>query len=196
MFLLIFLWAFYLTLHSLLASGHVKRSVAQRLPWLRPWYRMLYNFIAVVGLLGLAWYQGTLPRQWLWEPTLWSGGGGVLLALGGLVLAGVALRGYDLGAFAGTRQLRGQVDIDPEEGLVTTGLHRHVRHPLYTATVLLLLGWLLLRPSTVTLVAVSCMLVYLRIGIHFEELKLIARYGEAYLSYRAEVPGLFPKVFQ
>lgn len=195
MLLLILFWTLYLALHSLLASGRVKRSVERHWPGLRPWYRLLYNLVAVAGLLGLGWYQGTLPRQWLWEPSLWSGGGGVSLALSGLAIAALALRGYDLGAFAGTRQLRSEAAIDPEEGLVTEGLHRYMRHPLYTATVLLLLGWLLLRPSTVTLTAVGCMLVYLRIGIHFEEAKLMARYGEAYRSYRRKVPMLFPKVF-
>jgi protein-S-isoprenylcysteine O-methyltransferase Ste14 len=35
--------------------------------------------------------------------------------------------------------------------------------------------------------------VYLPIGIHLEERKLIATFGEAYRRYRGEVPALWPR---
>jgi len=102
------------------------------------------------------------------------------------------MRYYDLRAFAGLRQTHTH-DIDPPENLSVHGLNAYVRHPLYTATLLLLFAWLLWAPTIVTLEVTLIAVVYLRLGIHFEEKKLIATYGQAYRDYRARVPMLLPR---
>jgi protein-S-isoprenylcysteine O-methyltransferase Ste14 len=76
--------------------------------------------------------------------------------------------------------------------LVTTGLYRHVRHPLYTAG----LAFLWLSPvMTTTLMALYAGLsVYLYVGSLFEERRLQAEFGPAYAEYQKRVPRLFPRL--
>jgi methanethiol S-methyltransferase len=44
------------------------------------------------------------------------------------------------------------------------------------------------------MLAVGITFLYLPIGIHLEEGKLIAVFGEEYRKYREEVPALIPKL--
>jgi methanethiol S-methyltransferase len=70
------------------------------------------------------------------------------------------------------------------------GLYRWVRHPLY-------FGFLVVTFSAPVmtighLVFAVTTTVYLLIGIYFEERDLLARYGDPYREYRAQVPMLLP----
>jgi len=69
------------------------------------------------------------------------------------------------------------------------GLHRYVRHPLYSAVFLVLWGavW-----SPLGLMTAFFGSIYLVIGAWLEERRLIARYGDDYAAYRARVPAFIP----
>ncbi|GHD03960.1 hypothetical protein GCM10019060_40440 [Novosphingobium pokkalii] len=100
-----------------------------------------------------------------------------------------ALRAYRLGPFVGWSQLRGEEDA--VQTLVVTGLHRKVRHPLCTAALLLLWGRVDDELSLATAIWGS---LYLAVGSHFEERRLMSRYGESYRRYRAITPRFFPRL--
>ena len=185
-------WLLYFSLHSLLASAKLKALVQRRFPAVARAYRLLYNLIAASGLLALLLYQGQLDTPALWAVGWGIGALGFAFLLTGAGLGRKALQSYDLSAFAGTRQLNDE-QIDPSEPLSTQGLNQYMRHPLYAATILLLIGGLLLRPTQAMLLTVAMALLYLRVGIHWEEAKLLDRYGEAYRQYRQAVPMLWPR---
>ena len=84
--------------------------------------------------------------------------------------------------------------MDEISELKKDGILGYVRHPIYTGTILVILGFFLFIPNLPTLVSCMCMLLYLPIGIYLEEKKLIALYGSAYLEYRDKVPALFPRL--
>jgi protein-S-isoprenylcysteine O-methyltransferase Ste14 len=110
---------------------------------------------------------------------------------GWLVLL-VGLRGYDLGRLAGTRQIRNRragIDAPEDEPLRREGLHRYVRHPLYTGGFLILWGRVDGEFELATAVWGS---VYLLIGTWFEERRLKRLYGPAYADYRRRVPAFIP----
>ena len=91
-------------------------------------------------------------------------------------------------SFIGLRQL-----FDGEERsfqLVTHGLYRWVRHPLYTAGLLFI--WLTPVMSINTLVAILSATIYIVVGAFFEERKLEREYGAAYAEYKAATPMLIP----
>ncbi len=96
--------------------------------------------------------------------------------------------GYDRGRFVGTTQLR-VPDMVPDEDLRIDGLHRYVRHPLYSGLFLVLWGHAQTEFALATALWGS---LYLVIGTGFEERRLIARYGQAYTAYRARVPAYLP----
>jgi protein-S-isoprenylcysteine O-methyltransferase Ste14 len=115
-----------------------------------------------------------------------------LMVLGGIAILIVALRGYDLGRFTGLTQVRAGragATLAQDEPLKLDGLHRYVRHPLYTGGFLVL--WGLAHDPMAVATAVWASL-YLLIGTWFEERRLLRVYGEAYAQYRLRVPAFMP----
>jgi protein-S-isoprenylcysteine O-methyltransferase Ste14 len=107
----------------------------------------------------------------------------------------VAVMQTDLLSFAGLRQLvedysPGALREQKTGNLVTSGLYRSVRHPLYTFSLLIL--WLSPAMSVNSLIVYAALTIYVLIGIIFEERKLLREFGEAYADYRSNTPMLFP----
>jgi protein-S-isoprenylcysteine O-methyltransferase Ste14 len=90
-------------------------------------------------------------------------------------------------SFVGLRQL---FEKEKTGALVTRGLYRVVRHPLYTFSLLYI--WLSPRVSQNSLVFYIGVTLYVLIGAYFEERKLLRDFGEAYAEYRRKTPMLIP----
>jgi len=158
------LWIFsfcltgYFVLHSLLADTRIKEQLYLVIP-IR-YYRLLYNGIAIGGLFGLLLLFRKLPTDKLLQisPTI----GFILMIMGGILLL-LALRNYDLGEFSGTYQLTHQGKT-PNHNLNTQGLNAYVRHPLYTASFMLLWGFFLAFPTLKALCLSGIASLYLIIG--------------------------------
>ncbi|MCX5733402.1 MAG: isoprenylcysteine carboxylmethyltransferase family protein [candidate division NC10 bacterium] len=81
------------------------------------------------------------------------------------------------------------------EPLILYGPQRHVRHPMYFAVVLLLIGWWLVLDYTFLLfMAFLFFLWFNLVVIRFEEKELRALYGEQYETYAKTVPRFFPSL--
>jgi protein-S-isoprenylcysteine O-methyltransferase Ste14 len=81
------------------------------------------------------------------------------------------------------------------EPLVLQGPQRYVRHPMYFAVVVMLLGWWLLLDYTFILPMAFCFLLWFNlVVIPFEEAELMALYGEQYAAYMKAVPKFFPSL--
>jgi len=74
--------------------------------------------------------------------------------------------------------------------LVITGLYKYVRHPLYSAGILLLLFSPAMSQNELALYV--SIILYLIIGAQFEERKLGKFFGEDYAQYKARTPFLIP----
>ena len=77
--------------------------------------------------------------------------------------------------------------------LVTTGLYAHVRHPIYSALLLLSLGVVLDAGWWPQLVVALMLLLLLRIKAQFEE-TLLRRAYPKYAAYAAKTPMFFPRL--
>jgi len=155
-----------------------------------------WHFIALRGLFGIplaaatALYVFDLP----WAP--WSFvrlAGWPRWAGAGLCLAAVALitlthRSLD-GSFSPTIRLR------RHHRLVTTGPYRFVRHPMYSAYLLLFLGAFLLSANWVIGAGgVGVILTLMTLRLAEEERRLAGRFGEAWLSYRQSTGAFLPRL--
>jgi len=180
----------YGLVHSVLASLRVKELVHR---WLGSsadrWFRLTYNFLAVVLLIPVLLLPVILIDKEIYSiPMPWT-----LITFAGQILAVIililGLKQTGISSFAGFRQLFTPERVNPPK-LVTNGLYRFVRHPLYTAGLLFI--WLI-PVMTWNLLALNIGLtIYIVVGAHFEERKLHREYGQAYQIYKLKTPMLVP----
>ncbi len=185
MTLLAIFWFMYFFVHSALATLWVKDRVKFMSPWLHKYYRILYNCIAIAGLIPLLYWSMRQTIAWeipFHQPL------GILLSLSGLFFMRKAFQAFDIPAFLG---LKPEVDT----ALVRTGMYAYVRHPLYFASILLIGGLTLLFPSKSMLLVMGISYTYILIGSKLEERKLKMHFGQAYVDYAKEVKALIPFVY-
>lgn len=178
----------YGIIHSLLASLRAK-SIARKVLGVAAdrFYRIFFNLAVAATLLPvlgvLLWNLG--PVVWRWPGDTW-----ILAAAGeagALILLAAAFRQSDPAGFLGLRQLGGGESAGV---LAVSGLYGIVRHPMYTAGIILI--WLFPVMTTGLLGFNLGVTLYILIGSELEERKLIAEYGDAYRRYRAKTARLIP----
>lgn len=188
--LIIVIFLSYFVLHSLTASLWLKRRVAACCPGVVPYYRLLFNALAVMLAIPLVYLAWQYPGEPLWQ---WRGVAGYIAnGIGLLALLALlySLRLYDMGEFAGLTQAAGKShEIRDQEHFQISPLHRFVRHPWYFLILLIL--WSRDMNSNQLLIY-SLLTAYLIIGSRLEERKLIAYHGKIYEAYRQRVAGLIP----
>jgi protein-S-isoprenylcysteine O-methyltransferase Ste14 len=177
------------SLHSVFASLQFK-ALARRLlgPGVERVYRLGYNLFAGLSLLVVLVLAAFTADSNLYKvPLPWS-----VFMIAGEFLAGIALAvGFLQGhpfEFLGLSQLGSP--IGERDKLTTTGLYRLVRHPLYTAGLLLI--WLDPRMTVNLLVMDLALTAYILIGAHLEERKLRTEFGQEYEAYMAATPMFVP----
>lgn len=189
---LVLLTAFILWggLHSLLASQKTKDWIQHLSPLAGRYYRLFYNFLALVTFLPIMALVDILPDQKIYQLRApWLDVALVLQALGLALLVIGALQ-TDIWAFLGLRQIL--TKKEPESRFVVHGLYRLVRHPLYTAGLLFI--WATPLMTRNVLIFNSLTTIYILIGIRFEERKLQREFGEAYRHYQMHTPMLLPRL--
>jgi protein-S-isoprenylcysteine O-methyltransferase Ste14 len=141
--------------------------------------RALIAFLALPGMVAfvipLLLLTPADRRRWV-EP--W----GVLPMVLGLVVLGLTVREFYV---AGRGTL---APWSPPQTLVTTGLYRYSRNPMYVGVVLILCGWAigLWWWPLATYAAGIAIAVHVRVVLH-EEPYLARTHGEAWTAYRSRV---------
>ena len=185
----------YGALHSWLASFEVKAWAEKRFGGsARRFYRLGFNALAVMALAPLPFLPSIPPDGVLYRiPFPWVGGTLLLQGLAGLgLLVGVLQTGAL--AFAGLRQMTQPPESLTAEGgrLVTGGLYRWMRHPLYTFG----MAFIWLTPVMTRNALFLCLGLtgYVIVGAVLEERKLARQFGQAYQDYRKATPMFIPAV--
>jgi methanethiol S-methyltransferase len=80
--------------------------------------------------------------------------------------------------------------------LVTTGVYAKVRHPIYSADILLAWGIFLMFPKLQFLVSAIWLTIILTIWMKLEESALIAKFGAEYEHYMSATPRFIPRYFR
>jgi protein-S-isoprenylcysteine O-methyltransferase Ste14 len=185
-------------LHSVLAGHSLKSILFNKWPKLKPFYRLLYNFISLLYLIlwfifipppSTQLYSIPVPYAYLL----------ILIQLMSLYLILKSAQEFGTARFFGIPQVKayfkyGKLPEYYDEmrrgELVTRGIYRWVRHPLYTFSLLLLITSPVMTTRLVTIIIFG--MLYFYIGSIYEERKLIERFGEPYKKYQKEVPRLIP----
>lgn len=189
-FVLTLYFCCYSLIHSLLASLAVKTWLQAQLgATLLRGYRLGYNIFAFITLLPFFALQVYLPNPLLYHlstPWRWFCLLGQLIAV-----SGAAITLWQTGAshFLGLAQLM-QPTATASTPLQIQGFYRWVRHPLYFFSLLFI--WLSPTMSLNQFIGYVLFSSYFYIGSIYEERKLVAEFGQVYLTYQQHVPRLIP----
>jgi protein-S-isoprenylcysteine O-methyltransferase Ste14 len=183
--------AIYGIVHSLLASMRTKVLAARIFGEAgKRYYRIFYVLFVIPTFFPVLALVFILPDKLIYTiPFPW-----IILSIAGQVLAlwglRLAFRHISLGRFLGTAQLDPAWKSLGPEKLVTDGVFRMVRHPLYLFSMLFI--WLMPVMTWNILAFDLGVSLYMLVGSIFEERKLAAQFGQAYVEYRRKTPHIIP----
>lgn len=150
--------------------------------------RMLIS-LSGLGIIPGIFVATGLPRFASYVPSPFQTGLGMIALIVALVL-------FRLTHKALGRMWSVSLDIREKHELVTSGIYRHVRHPMYTAFWTMALSQALLLPNLVAglagLVGFGT-LFFLRIGP--EEAMMEETFGDAWRDYRSRTARLIPGIY-
>jgi protein-S-isoprenylcysteine O-methyltransferase Ste14 len=90
----------------------------------------------------------------------------------------------------------GKLEIRDDHTLVTTGPYRWVRHPMYTAVIILFIAVFLLTANWfIGLVGIVMNVAVIVTRTPKEEAMLVETFGEPYVEYMERTPRYLPRVF-
>jgi len=181
-------WAIYYFLHSFFIADRVKNYILNNVPFSEKTYRLIYVIFSTVGFVGLLLYLAILKHHYFWHSSL-SQFFGLMMATYALFILKESFRKYNTKAFLGL----GDPELQSKK-LIAEGLQKHIRHPLYAGTLLLIIGFFFFMPTRENLVILCVSVVYVFIGIALEEKKLIKHFGDKYQAYKKNTPMLIPKI--
>ena len=179
-------WLLCYAIHSLTAGDRLQK----KLRITQQAYRLSYNLVALITFGAIILYGVTIDTVLLFPPTQLTFYLGLMLATLGIFIIKRAFRAYSMLKFLGLKK----EDHDAEV-LNIIGIQAYVRHPLYSGTVLIFLGYALFNPTLTSTVTLFALMVYLPFGIKSEEKKLLVVFGDAYKNYMNQTPALMPRIF-
>lgn len=142
----------------------------------------------LVALFPLLFGQAVAAAAW---PDLVPVSRGPLAAAGAALLAGgtglLVAAQLHLGA-----SWRIGIDESAKPGLVSRGLYRFSRNPIYLALLVVLAGYTLLLPTALSLVVLFATIIGIRRQVGAEERYLEERYGEEFREYARRVARFLP----
>ena len=139
----------------------------------------------------LPWAISLLSPRYGWttgRPGPWNLLGLIPVLIGNIVLF--------LGIIAHSAETPGRIDFEPDKPyLLTHGLYRYSRNPMYVSELMLIVGWVIFYGNIALLIAlVAWFLFFNYYQIPLEERVMEARFGEAFREYKNNVPRWFGKV--
>jgi len=171
-------WFVYFTLHSVLAMNSVKSKFPPKL------FRLFYVTISTGGLIGLLFYNESIHSLKFFVNEGPVRIASLVLTIFGVMIIQTSFRQFNFKGFIGL--------ADEKKELQTEGVLQYIRHPIQAGIILITAGFFLLSPNLPTLISCLCILIYIPIGIYFEERKLIQIYGDRYVEYKKKVPAIIP----
>lgn len=181
----------YGAVHSLTASIRLKHFAAQRFgePG-RKYYRLAYVLISFITTPLYMVLIVLLPDVKLYvisQPWIYLTGFIQLLALVGMLLS---FKGTGVLSFLGADVIFTPNTPQTPNRLMTAGLYRYSRHPIYFFSLVFL--WLIPLMTWNLLAFAIGVTVYTLIGSRFEERKLAREFGQAYIDYCKVTPWIIP----
>ena len=175
------------------AAGSALLGWTSRKPLSRPGSHGFYRFFAWEAILGLV----VLNRA-TWgidPPSLHRYAGAALLAVSVLLVSAGLLTLRRHGRADAERGDQALFGFEKTTQLVTSGIYRHIRHPMYASLLALAWGAQLQDPTLAGAALAAVASLFLWLTARTDERECLAYFGPVYADYmqrtRRFVPGLF-----
>jgi protein-S-isoprenylcysteine O-methyltransferase Ste14 len=149
------------------------------------YYRMIYSLVSIPLLAPafLMWvtFSKSTPVVYVIPHDLYPVV--ILVRLVALGMSGYAILQIDLLEFSGIKREKKKV-------LLAVGAYGIVRHPFYTAGILLLIAQM--EMTMLEMIAVLLVTGYFVVGAFIEERRLLLVFGDEYRKYQKQVPMFIP----
>jgi protein-S-isoprenylcysteine O-methyltransferase Ste14 len=186
------LWGLWCALHSTLIATYVTDYMRKKLGDWFQFYRVFYNAVSLVTLIPLVYYSNSIRQVpvFRWEGYLVIGR--YLMIVTGISLFVAGGRHYSMSQLLGIHQIktgRANQAVSGYGTLDTSGILSGIRHPWYTAGILLIWANDLSLSTLLINIVISA---YFVIGTFLEERKLLLEFGGQYQEYQRNVSMFFP----
>ena len=154
---------------------------------MRRWYehRIPPPVIDLACAGAMAWLAGAVPAARLWPP---GGAWWVWVLALGLATVGALVALAGLIEFRRARTTFNPLAPQRARTVVTSGVYRHTRHPMYLGMLIVLAGWAVWLGSAAALLGLPLSVLLLNgLQIGPEERILRERFGQDYVDYTARV---------
>jgi protein-S-isoprenylcysteine O-methyltransferase Ste14 len=152
--------------------------------------RRAYTIPLLLGVVLLSQLVGFAPRLAFLAAPIYRRTPGLAWVAASLAIAGLVLALWS--RFALGRNWSGQVTLKEDHELVTSGPYVAVRHPMYTALILLFGGFSVLLGSASAWLGFVLMTWSFWIKLRQEEALMLRQFPEGYPAYMARTKRLFP----
>ncbi len=187
-YIILFLgWALYGLIHSALATTKVKAFLNKQFKLNDKSYRLGYNLLALLSILPLVYWGFSQSDKLMYASNIYSKIFSLIVIVIGLLIMAIIMKKY-------FREMSGLQEANAGV-LFVGGLHKYVRHPLYTGTFLLIIGIFLYRPQINVLISVITIILYTIFAVGWEERKLLISLGDQYKVYCKSTPRFIPRFF-
>jgi len=177
-------------LNLIISLDIVIRPISPREDKYKRWI-LVISFLLLPLILLLPYYEYRVIIQHVFTPFLyyWTViSGTVFLFCGGLILLICRIQ---LGKYGGSR-----IVIESDHKLITNGLYRFIRHPMYLGFLIIFFGYSLALGSIfMTIVICFTFLLIFKNRIDLEERLLISEFGDKYMKYMERTKKLFPFLY-
>lgn len=176
--------------HSVMARPGFKALLTKVFP--APLERSTYVLATAVVIFVLVFFWRPMPDL-LWQAEAeWARTALHSLYWGGFLITFAATQMIDGAHLMGLRQsFRPEAPDGLAKNFVTPGLYKLVRHPIQTGVIIAMLATPDMTYGRALLAA--GVILYIFIGLYYEERDLIGEFGATYRDYKTRVPALFPK---
>ena len=188
----VLLWALWCTLHSTLIATPVTDYLEKKLGDRFRFYRLFFNAASLATLLPVVYYSVSIPQAPIFR---WEGHLMIvkyLLLATSITLFVAGGRHYSMSQFLGIRQIRtGRANpaLSEYDTFATSGILRAIRHPWYTASILVIWAGDISLSTLLINIVISA---YFVVGTILEERKLLLEFGERYREYQKNVSMFIP----
>ena len=150
--------------------------------------RTIVNWIGI-AIFSIPWFwlPFTAQPHITGLPGIWLAFAGYIFFIFGFVLCGIGSRKIS--------EAVGWAGHAEPSRLVTDGIYRYLRHPVYSGLFIGMLGWALIWNGVYSILLLPVLLFLLWLEAWLEEkLVLEKKFGEIFHSYRNNVPAFFPSL--